>query len=256
MQPKLAIISDNLLEKQFTESSMDTEIRAFYKSHSIQIDVQIPAKEVRMNGSSILLINRQKTGLARSKAKCPPHEIDYKSILVGIYQAGIKKIVSVNMCGSLQKETPPGSMTILSDFIDFVNRDITLDDLGQEVADMAAPFDPRLCQTIKKSAGEGKIPLTPDSTYVLCVDGSRLETPAEIEFLRKTIEKNVVVGMEVPTEAQIAKLLGISYAAICIVTNYATGMRKNSLTQSLIEGVFEKSVPSLSKLILGIVNNL
>ncbi len=160
------------------------------------------------------------------------------------------------MCGSLQKELPPGSLTLIRDFIDFVNRDLTIDDLGLEVADMSVPFDPGLSEVIKKSAQREKIQLFDDTTYVLCVDGSRLETPAEIAFLKGIFKKNLVVGMEVPTEAQIAKLLSIKYAAIGVVTNYATGLRNGPITQTSIEGSFEKTVPKLKKLIFNAIGNL
>ncbi|HLD41682.1 MAG TPA: hypothetical protein VJB06_01475 [archaeon] len=235
------------------EISIDTKIHAFYKSHGIQTDKTFFGKETRVNGSSALFIDRYSVGKSPGKAKYSPYEVDYKSIMIGLYQSGIDKVISVNMCGSLQKEIPPDSLVLIRDFIDFVNRDLTIDDQGLEIADMSAPFDPELSNSIKKSAELEKIQIFDGITYILCVDGSRLETPAEINFLKSVFKKDLVAGMEVPTEAQLAKLLNIKYAALGLVTNYATGLREGPITQTSIEGSFEKAVPTIKKLIFGLI---
>ncbi len=255
MHPDICIIGGTRLEKHFSETSFDTTLKAFYRSRSKQIERQFPAKEIKINSRHILFVNRYRVGLSEGKSKYAAHEVDYKTIMAGLYQNGVKKVISINKSGSLQRETRPGTLALSTDFIDFVNRDLTFDDIGLEVADMAIPFDPGLCETIKKAAYSEKIKL-PDAIYIVCVDGSRLETPAEINFLRASFSGNLVVGMEVPTEAELAKILNIKYAAICVITNYATGMRNRNITQSMIEGAFEKSMPIISKLLLKTISNL
>lgn len=256
MQPTIAIIGGSRLEKYLSESSVDVKISAFYKSHCKQADKQFSAKEIRVNSNHILFVNRYSVGLSEGKAKYHPHEVDYKTIMAGLYQCGIKKIISVNKCGSLQRDMKPGTITVFKDFIDTVNRDITLDDLGVEVADMTVPFDTKISGAIEEAAKSESIRLGPGTTYILCVDGSRMETPAEIELFKSLFKKDLVFGMEVPTEAQLAKILGIDYAAFGVITNYATGLRKEKITQSLIEGHFEKSLKKLAILLFRTVGVL
>lgn len=254
-KPSIAVISGNGFDSYLKETSVDTQIHAFYKSHGIQKDRKFLAKDCKINSSHILFINRYSIGNIQGKSKSSPHEIDYKSMFVGLYQNGVDKIISLNMCGSLQKEMPPGSITLIHDFIDFVNRDLTLDDLGLEIADMTIPFDQYISSLIKQTAKKEKIKLY-DSIYVSLVDGSRLETPAEISFLRSITKESLVAGMEVATEAQLAKLLNIRYAAIGVVTNYATGLRQGKITQNSIEGSFDKSVSLVKNLLFGTITRL
>src|SRR3989338_558811 len=157
--PAMAIIGGTGVENFFKESGLETKITASYKSHSKQINKTFFANEINVNGSTFLLVNRYTIGLSDGKTKFKPHEIDYKTMIVGLYQYGIKKIISISKCGSLQKEWVPGTIALPRDCIDMVHRDITLDDIGAEVADMTTPFDPSLIEAIKKTAEEEKINL-------------------------------------------------------------------------------------------------
>ena len=153
--PTVAVIGGSGIEGMF-ETSTDIEIKAVYKSHSKQIKKSFMAKEVSISGSCFLYVNRYKTGIESGKEKYHPHEIDYKTIMVGLYQAGIKKIISFSKVGSLQKEWIPGTIVLISDCVDLVNRDITLDDLGADVADMTTPFSHDLSEAIVKGAKQSK----------------------------------------------------------------------------------------------------
>ncbi len=252
--PTIAIIGGSGIEQAF-EMSVDIELKASYKSHSKQITKTFSAKEINIEGFSVLYVNRYRVGLEKGKEKYHPHEIDYKTIMVGLYQAEVKKIISVSKVGSLEKEWEPGTIILLKDCIDLVNRDITLDDMGTDVADMSVPFSPDLSDTIKKSAKQTAVNIGQDGIHVLMVDGSRLETPAEIQMLKTAVKGKLVVGMITSTEAQLAKMLGIEFSALVIATNYAAGMRKE-INKSIIEGGFEKALPQVVKLLRATVNNL
>ncbi len=250
----IAIIGGSGIEKAF-EMSHEIELKTSYRSHTKQITKTFFAKEVNIGGLSLLFVNRYKMGLEKGKEKYHPHEIDYKTMMVGLYQAGIKKIISVSKVGSMEKEWEPGTIVLLKDCVDMINRDITLDDLGVDVADMSIPFSKELSDIIKKSAEKEGVSIGIEGIHVLMVDGSRLETPAEIEFIKNTVKGKLVVGMITSTEAQLAKVLGMEFAALVITTNYAAGMR-GEINKSMIEGNFERALPKLVKLLKATVNNL
>lgn len=250
----IAVIGGKEMDKYFSENSIEFPITSTYKTHSKQIEKIFYGKEISVNGSRFVFVNRYAIGLSEGKMVFKPNEIDYKTMMVGLYQSGIKYIISISKCGSLQKEWLPGTIALLRDCVDMVNRDITLDDLGSDVADMTEPFDKGLCDSIKQSAKEEKIKIENDAIYVLSVDGSRLETQSEIQLIRKMFSGKLVVGMTVSTEAHLAKLLGLKYAALSAVTNYAAGMREQ-ITNSTIEGAFEKTMPKIAKLIFRAVTD-
>ncbi len=253
--PAIAIIGGSGIEKEMFEMSHDIEIKASYKSHSKQITKSFHAKEVNIDGRQALFVNRYKVGMLAGKEKYHPHEIDYKTLFVGLYQAGIKKIISISKVGSMEKEWVPGTIILLNDCIDLVNRDITLDDIGIDVADMSVPFSPQLSELIKKNADKVGVKIAVGCTHVVMVDGSRLETPAEIQMIRNMVKDRAVVGMIASTEAQLAKSLGIEFAALVIATNYAAGMR-TEINKSIIEGGFEKALPQVTKILRSTIKNL
>ncbi len=244
----IAVIGGKEMDKYFFESSLETPITASYRSHSKQVNKIFYGKEIGVNGSRFIFVNRYMVGLSEGKMVFKPNEIDYKTIMVGLLQSGIKNVISISKCGSLQKEWPIGSLVLPKDCADMVNRDIMLDDIGADVADMSKPFDCSLCDIIKGAAKEEKIKLFTDAIYVLSVDGTRLETLPEIQLIRKMFSGNLVLGMTASTEAHLAKLLGLKFAALSVVTNYAAGMR-GEITESTMGGIFEKSLPIVTKLL-------
>src|SRR3989344_558010 len=94
-QPTIAIIGESGIEGSLRETSINVDIHACYKSHSKQIEKFFSGKEVRIDGTAILFVNRYKIGLS-GKEKYKPHEIDYKTMMVGLYQQGINTIISAS----------------------------------------------------------------------------------------------------------------------------------------------------------------
>src|SRR5690606_1319111 len=68
-----------------------------------------------------------------------------------------------------------------------------------------------------------------DGGVYVCTEGPRFETPAEIRFYAQV--GGDVVGMTSATEAILARELGLCYATIAIVTNYAAGLYAKPLSQ-------------------------
>jgi 5'-methylthioadenosine phosphorylase len=62
--------------------------------------------------------------------------------------------------------------------------------------------------------------------------GPRLDTRAEVAFSRTVAD---CVGMTIASEATIAKELGLGYAALCTLDNYANGVRDRGVSQHEIQ---------------------
>jgi 5'-methylthioadenosine phosphorylase len=72
-----------------------------------------------------------------------------------------------------------------------------------------------------------------------CMQGPRLETAAEINRLER--DGATIVGMTGMPEAALARELGIEYAAICVVANYAAGRAdsKHGIRYEQIDAVLD-----------------
>jgi 5'-methylthioinosine phosphorylase len=62
--------------------------------------------------------------------------------------------------------------------------------------------------------------------------GPRFETAAEIRFIARFAD---VVGMTMPSECILARELGLAYACVCVVDNFANGVAERPLTREEFE---------------------
>ena len=71
------------------------------------------------------------------------------------------------------------------------------------------------------------LPFQSQGVYA-CTQGPRLETAAEI--LRLQRDGSDLVGMTAMPEAALARELGLEYAALCLVVNWAAGLASEELS--------------------------
>ncbi|MCX8130476.1 MAG: MTAP family purine nucleoside phosphorylase [Clostridia bacterium] len=203
----------------------------FNKIDDIKLEEQIintPYGSVRIHMFSdrnIVFINRH-----NMEHNIPPHKVNYKANMMALSMLGVKKILAAFAVGSINLDLKPGSLALLSDFLDFTKgRDNSFfngDDSGVVHVDMSSPFCPVLSKSLLDSAPEFGFKLYPDNTYV-CTEGPRLETPAEIRMFRML--GGDVVGMTCVPEVFLAKELDIQYAAVGLSINWAAGIDKSSI---------------------------
>jgi 5'-methylthioadenosine phosphorylase len=187
----------------------------------------------------------------------PPHMVNYRSTIAAAWQLGVTDIIASAAVGSLRIDAPPGSFAVLSDFLDMTRqRQSTFyDRVGQPVVhtDFTHPYCPELSNAVSDSCSEiGVEPVTP--AVYLCVDGPRYETPAEIRLFRSWGAD--VVGMTNVPEVVLAREAGICYAAVAVVTNYASGISPTPLSHpEVVERMREQDI-LLSKLFLMVADKL
>jgi guanosine phosphorylase len=195
-----------------------------------------------------------------------PHQVNYRANALALHALGITRVIATSACGSLRADLPPGSLALLTDFIDFtrarpwtlatsegeVNKDVQdKQDDGTEFPpspssclsctslltssfhlDMAEPYCASLRGALASAAAELSLPLHPGATYV-CVEGPRYETHAEIRMFR--VLGADLVGMTGVPEVTLARELGQCYASIGIVTNAAAGLAEERLRHAEVE---------------------
>ncbi len=154
-----------------------------------------------------------------------PHLINYRANLWALRQVGVTEIIAVSTVGGIRADLAPGSIVLPDQIIDYTWGRVNtfVDETTQPVVhvDMTTPYSPRLREELRVSARECDLELIDGGTYG-CTQGPRLETAAEIRRLER--DGCDVVGMTGMPEAALARELGMEYAAICVVSNYAAGV--------------------------------
>lgn len=154
----------------------------------------------------------------------PPHKVNYRANMWALAQAKVQYIVAVASVGGIRRDLKPGTLAIPDQIIDYTHgRDFTyFEGMDRSVVhiDFTHPYCEPLRQRLIQAATQAGEPLVPTGTYA-ATQGPRLETAAEIDRLER--DGAHMVGMTGMPEASLARELGVCYAAIAVVVNYAAG---------------------------------
>ena len=155
----------------------------------------------------------------------PPHRINYRANMKALELLGVHDVLAANAVGSINRAMPPLSLVVVDDFLDFTSgRPLSYFDGGEsgvKHVEMSQPYCPELHERLLRYAPQFKLELHPTGTYA-CMNGPRLETPAEIRMLAQMGAD--VVGMTGVPEVTLAKELGLCYAALAFSINWAAGI--------------------------------
>ncbi|RLE17519.1 MAG: 6-oxopurine nucleoside phosphorylase [Acidobacteria bacterium] len=159
----------------------------------------------------------------------PPHKINHKANLSAVKMRNIDRVFAINSVGSLKREIEPGTCCLVRDFISFYN--IPTIDTEHRIhitPSMSIEIGAEVKACVKCQLS--------DVVYWQTT-GPRFETPAEIRLMANFAD---VVGMTLGSEATIACELGLEYASVCMVDNYANGIAPDLLDfdsfTKLVEG--------------------
>ncbi len=178
----------------------------------------------------------------------PPHRVNHHANMLAFKQLGIEKVIGVTSAGSLKMEIKPGCIVVPHDFISLCNIPTYYDD---RLVHVTPKLDEGLRHTIIKVARDLAIDVVDHGIYFQTV-GPRLETKAEIAMIRKFAD---IVGMNMASEATLACELGIKYANISTIDNYAHGITDEELHYEDIVNHASKR-EDLRKLLLAIIETI
>lgn len=158
----------------------------------------------------------------------PPHLVNYRANLWALHSLMPTRIIAVASVGGIRADLTPGRMVIPDQIIDYTHsRKFTFfDETNKPVThiDFTDPY----CLTARKflldaakQANEHVI----DGGVYATTQGPRLETTAEINRLEG--DGVDMVGMTGMPETALARELGLSYATLAVVANYAAGRGTN-----------------------------
>ena len=184
----------------------------------------------------------------------PPHTINYKANIYTLYQLGVERILATNAVGAINLNFKPGDLVVPHDFIDFTKlRSTTFyDEEPVTHVDFSQPYCPEIRKLLVENAEKLGLKVW-DRAVLVCTEGPRYETPAEIEMFKRL--GCDVVGMTGVPEAVLARELEICYAPICYVSNMAAGIQER-LTALEVSKVSKQFIPKIKQLLIKTVETL
>ena len=181
-----------------------------------------------------------------------PHQVNYRANLWALKEAGAKEIVSVASVGSIRKDLWPGVLVLPHQIIDYTWGRASTFFEGAGVAvnhiDFTEPYSAPLRGKLAAAAAASGERITDGGVYA-ATQGPRLETAAEITRLER--DGADIVGMTGMPEAALAREIGLDYAAIAVVANFAAGRGESEHAVPLdrIGAVLDESMGRVRRII-------
>lgn len=191
-------------------------------SHSVETRYGTPSGPIRVGtllGQRVAFLARHGEGHS-----LPPHKINYRANLAALQQIGATRVLALNTVGGITESFGPRVLACPDQLIDYTwGRISTLsEEPGTEVlhVDFGHPYTPILRSKVLAAAKVTGVRLQDGGCYG-ATQGPRLETNAEIARMRR--DGCDLVGMTGMPEAGLARELGLDYACLAIVANWAAG---------------------------------
>ncbi len=201
----------------------------------------------RIGGRAIAFLARHGHGHT-----IPPHEVNYCANLWALKEQKVSGIISIASVGGIGKEHGPGTLIVPDQIIDYTwgRRSTFFEGPGAKVThiDFTEPYSDTLRKRILAAATASGEQVADRGVYA-ATQGPRLETAAEVNRLER--DGAGLVGMTAMPEAALARELGIEYATIAVVANYAAGRGDSVHAISLekIEAVLEEAMRKVRRII-------
>ena len=154
----------------------------------------------------------------------PPHKVNYRANLQRLKDIGAQRVLAINAVGGITDHYGPRVIGCPDQIIDYTwGRISTLcEEPGTDVlhVDFTEPYTASLRQDVLAAAQRTGIAMVDGGCYG-ATQGPRLETRAEIVRMRR--DGCDLVGMTGMPEAGLARELGLDYACLALVANWAAG---------------------------------
>lgn len=159
----------------------------------------------------------------------PPHAINYRANMKALEELRVDSIIAINTVGVVGKHFHPGQIAVPDQIIDYTwGRAHSIHD-GEgspDHIDFTSPFAEHLRQDLMKAARAADLKLHDGGVYA-ATQGPRLETAAEVDRLER--DGVDFIGMTAMPEASLARELGMDYACLSLIVNYAAGRGEKSI---------------------------
>ncbi len=201
-----------------------------------------------ISGAKVLFLVRHGPGHIH-----PPHCVNYRANMQALKHSGATAVVAIAAVGGIGDTAAPGKIVVPSQIIDYTyGREHTYFDGADrrvEHIDFTEPYDAALRSNLLTAAKAAGVAAVDDGVYA-ATQGPRLETAAEINRIAR--DGGTVVGMTGMPEAALASELGLPYAHLCVVSNWAAGRGDSQrvISHADINKTLEQSVNGVQQILL------
>ncbi|MEO6799546.1 MAG: S-methyl-5'-thioinosine phosphorylase [Rhodanobacter sp.] len=154
----------------------------------------------------------------------PPHRVNYRANVWALHSLGARRVIGVNAVGGIRSDLGPRAIVVPDQLIDYTHGRYTsyCDADGAEVKhiDFSEPYTDSLRRQVLAAAATAGVEAVDGGCYG-ATQGPRLETRAEIARMKR--DGCDLVGMTGMPEAVLARELGLEYACLALVANFAAG---------------------------------
>jgi len=163
---------------------------------------------------------------------------------------GVTTLLLTNAAGSLAPEMPAGSLMLISDHLNIVQRTPLHDEPGNSrFVDMSNAYDAGLRDQAAAAAVEAGIELH-EGVYAWVL-GPQFETPAEIRMLRSLGAQ--AVGMSTVPETILARHAGLQVLGLAMLTTLGAGMADETLSHAHTLATAQATSALAARLLLRVV---
>ncbi len=162
----------------------------------------------------------------------PPHRVPHHAHLLGLRRLGVREVVGLTSVGSLRGELAPGTVMVPEDYLSthppptFAREDEALHIVPELDAGLRRRLEGIARRVMAVDSVPGPTAVVAGGVYAE-TRGPRFETRAEVRALARDAD---VVGMTAASEATLAQELGLRYAILSIVDNWAHGVTDEPLS--------------------------
>jgi 5'-methylthioinosine phosphorylase len=153
-----------------------------------------------------------------------PHRVNYRANVKALHDLGARRILGVNAVGGIHADMGPRTLVVPEQIIDYTHGRLSsfcdVDGAKVEHIDFSEPYSVAMRAAVIGATKRAKIDVFAGGCYAT-TQGPRLETAAEIARLRR--DGCDLVGMTGMPEAVLARELGVEYACLALVANWAAG---------------------------------
>ncbi len=177
-----------------------------------------------------------------------------KGVIRTLAALGVQVLVQTNAAGSLDLAMPPGTVMLIEDHLNVVQRSPLVGEKGDgRFVDMGAAYCPSLRAQAQAAAAAATGQAMPRGVYAWVL-GPQFETPAEIRMLQAFGAQ--AVGMSTVPETILARHAGLRVLALSMMTNMAAGLSAETLshghTMATAQAASERAVQLLVAVVQGL----
>jgi 5'-methylthioinosine phosphorylase len=192
-----------------------------------------------------------------SPHRYPPHAVNYRANMWALREAGADRVLAVSAVGGIHQPYSPGTLALPDQLIDYswgrAHTYCDSPDAPLVHVDFTQPYQGPLRRALLAAAARAQLDAV-DGGCIGVFQGPRLESAAEVR--RAERDGCDMAGMTSLPEAGLARELGLDYAGIAVVSNWAAGIGGESISEDDIAATLAEPMTRVRRWVNALVEVL